>query len=204
MRILFCKISSTKYYKGASDKDIPYNGGSYVKENGYGHEEFNFEPVEFDDGKFYCLGFVETKSTSKIKSNELHIENISGCELLKKEKFVEDVLVVWCATTDLNETSVVEWYKNATVFRNYERIEFDTGYIQNYNVIAEKDKCLLLPQGMRHRHIWDAPVAKKRTYGFGQSLIWYSREEIAKNYISNLVKNIDEYYGDNWVDLAAS
>ncbi|HCS11652.1 MAG TPA: hypothetical protein DIV40_09365 [Clostridiales bacterium] len=201
MRILFCKVSCMKYYKGASDKDIPYNGGSYVDEHGYGHEEYNFEPVDCEDGKTYCLGFVETKSTSKSKINELHIENISGCELLKNDEFVEDVLVVWCATTDLNETSVVGWYKNATVFRNYEEQRFDNGYIQHFNVIAEKNNCVLLPEEQRHRHIWDAPVAKKRMYGFGQSLIWYAKEEKAQNYISKLVKNIDEYSGDNWVDL---
>ena len=201
MRILFCKVSCMKYYKGASDKDIPYNGGSYVAEHGRGHEEYNFEPVDFDDGKTYCLGFVETKSTSKSKLNELHIEKISGCELLKKDEFVEGVLVVWCATTDLNETSVVGWYKNATVFRNYEVQEFENGYIQHFNVIAEKNNCVLLPEEQRHRHIWDAPVAKKRTYGFGQSLIWYAREENAQNYISKLVKNINGYSGNNWVDL---
>jgi hypothetical protein len=190
-----------KYYKGASDKDIPYNGGSYVAKHGRGHEEYNFEPVDFDDGKTYCLGFVETKSTSKSKSNELHIENISGCEMMKNDEFIEDVLVVWCATTDLNETSIVGWYKNATVFRNYEVQEFENGYIQHFNVIAEKNNCVLLPEEQRHRHIWDAPVAKKRTYGFGQSLIWYAREENAQNYISKLVKNINGYSGNNWVDL---
>ena len=202
MRILFCKVSSMKYYKGANDKDTPYNGGSYVKEHGRGHEEYNFEPVDLDNGESYCLGFVETKSTSDSKVNELHIEKITGCELLKNVEFAEDVLVVWCATTDLNETSVVGWYKNATVYRNYEEAEFESGYIQYYNVIAKKDDCVLLPQDVRHKHIWDAPVAKKRTYGFGQSLIWYAREEKAQNYILKLVKNIDEYSGDNWVDFA--
>lgn len=201
MRILFCKVSCMKYYKGASDKDIPYNGGSYVAEHGYGHEEYNFEPVDFDDEKTYCLGFVETKSTLRSQRNELHIENISGCEMMKNDEFIEDVLVVWCATTDLNETSIVGWYKNATVFRNYEEQEFENGYIQHFNVIAEKNNCVLLPEEQRHRHIWDAPVAKKRTYGFGQSMIWYAREEKAQTYISKLVMNINGYSGNNWVDL---
>ena len=42
MKILFCKIACMKYYKGTCDKDIPYNGGSFVKEHGYGYEENNF------------------------------------------------------------------------------------------------------------------------------------------------------------------
>ena len=35
MRILFCKISSMKYYKGACDQDVPMYGGKFVEENGY-------------------------------------------------------------------------------------------------------------------------------------------------------------------------
>ena len=114
-----------------------------------------------------------------------------------------DVLVVWCATTDLNETSVVGWYKHATVYRYYEEIDFsditDKYDWKSYNVIAKKDDCVLLPQGIRHNHIWDSPVSKKNTYGFGQSLIWYASEEKAQPYISKLVKQIDEYKGENWV-----
>lgn len=71
---------------------------------------------------------METKSTSGSKANELHIEKINGCELLKNEEFAEDVLVVWCATTDLNETSIVGWYKNATVYRYYEEFKFESGW----------------------------------------------------------------------------
>ena len=85
MKLLFCKISAMKYYKGASQKDVPYNGGSYVNENGFGNEQYNFAAVQLDDGRDYCLGFVETKTTSKTKRNELHIEKIDGCELIKKE-----------------------------------------------------------------------------------------------------------------------
>ncbi len=97
MRILFCKIASMKYYKGVQEGiDEPHNGGSYVAENGRGMEERNFLSV-FDrfEKETYCRGFVETKSTVKDRKNELHIENIRGCELLKKEDTVEDVLVVW-------------------------------------------------------------------------------------------------------------
>ena len=43
--------------------------------------------------KNYCLGFVETKH-NKEGSNELHIEKIRGCELLKNDSEAKDVLVV--------------------------------------------------------------------------------------------------------------
>lgn len=199
MKILFCKISSMKYYKGASENDKPYNGGSFVDENGYGHEQYNFDPIEFKNGQ-YCLGFVETKNTSKHKTNDLHIEKISGCDMMKDEDYVKDILVIWCATTDLNETSVMGWYKNATVYRTYQEVDFDNGYIQCYNVLAKKENCVLLPKGARHKKIWDAPTSKKCSYGFGQSMVWYANEEKAKNYINKLKEQIDQYYGDNWID----
>ena len=63
MRILFCKVSGMKYYKGACEQDVPYNGGKFVEENGFGHEEFNFLPIELDGTEqAMCLGFVEPKS----------------------------------------------------------------------------------------------------------------------------------------------
>lgn len=66
MRILFCKISAMKYYKGViPGKDEAFNGGSFVKEHGEGNEQYNFDPVISEDGQAYCLGFVETKSSSK-------------------------------------------------------------------------------------------------------------------------------------------
>ena len=33
MRVLFCKISSMKYYKGACENDVPVFGGKFVEEN---------------------------------------------------------------------------------------------------------------------------------------------------------------------------
>ena len=97
MRILFCKISSMKYYKGTCKQDEPQFGGRFVEENGYGHEEFNFLPIEMEGvSEPECVGFVEPKSNRGVR-NTLHIEKIEGCEALKKEPCVDDVLVIWCA-----------------------------------------------------------------------------------------------------------
>lgn len=203
MRILFCKIASMKYYKGVQEGiDEPHNGGSYIAENCDGGEVYNFDAVPLKDREGeYCLGFVETKSIRKDRKNELHIEKIAGCEALKEEKFAEDVLVVWCATTLYQETSIVGWYHHATVYRHYQQCDFGNDFVQDYNVIAKKEDCVLLPEGTWRRYIWDAPVSKKRTYGFGQSLIWYAQEENAKPYIEKLIKQIQEYDGENWIDV---
>ena len=200
MRILFCKISSMKYYRGVDEyDDKPYNGGKFVDENGYGHEQYNFDPVEID-GEEYLFGFVETKST-RGKRNNLRIENIQGCEAFKDEEYVDGVLVVWCATTDLNQTSIVGWYKDATVYRRYQKLPFDNGYIQDYNVKAKRENCVLIHHTDRNRHIWNAPISRTHNYGFGQALVWYAKDDKAKNYLDRLINNIYGYDGENALDM---
>ena len=94
MRILFCNIAWMDYYKGiVPGKDEPKNGGSYVKDTKDAHEKYNFKPEllklkGFPEGE-YCLGFVETKSTSAGKRNQLNIEKIEGCSDLKNDTEVD-------------------------------------------------------------------------------------------------------------------
>ena len=94
-----------KYYKGVCDEDQAYNGGEYVKIHNKGHEEFNFRSVFDEDDNEMCYGFVETKSGNGSTHNQLHIEKIDGCEDLKNCGFAEDVLVVFCATRQQNDTA---------------------------------------------------------------------------------------------------
>ena len=90
MRILFCNIAWMKEYRGNEDgKDTPLNGGSYVDETGDAHEKYNFTPVNMEGREgLYCLGFFETKSHNGKDVNQMRIENIAGCELLKDRKSV--------------------------------------------------------------------------------------------------------------------
>ena len=138
MRILFCNIAWMKEYRGNEDgKDTPLNGGSYVDETGDAHEKYNFTPMNMEGKEgLYCLGFFETKSHNGKDVNQMRIENIAGCELLKKEESVDDVLVVYCAKHPAHKfTTVVGWYKHATVFRHYQEAVFAPEDIQYYNAI---------------------------------------------------------------------
>ena len=177
IKILFSKVSYMKYYHGSNDRDIPINGGSYVKEH-------------------ICLGFFETKSSNKEKRNQLRIENIIGCELMKNEDSVDDVLVVWCATARDNMPVVVGWYKHATVYRHYQICKFDSGYIQYYNVIADAENCVLLPYQIRGKLQWHAAISKTDGFGFGQSLQWYAREPESEDYVKKLIDSIENYNGN--------
>ena len=204
MKILFCKISSMKYYKGVCQADQAYNGGSYVLENGFGHEEFNFLPIYTETDQMVCFGFVEPKS-NRGKTNTMHIEKIEGCALLKKEPMVEDVLVVWCATRERGDTTVVGWYKHAEVWRDLQPwiVPWDDGREEEryYNIKASAQDCTLLPQGERNLHKWWVPTAQyTRSFGFGQSMVWYPVQEEAKDYLRKLVDSIEEYTGENWLE----
>lgn len=205
MRLLFCKISSMKYYKGACDQDVPVYGGKFVEENGYGHEEFNFLPIDMEDSmEPECVGFVEPKSNRGIR-NTLHIEKIEGCEAMKKQPYVDDVLVVWCAKRDRGDVTVVGWYKHATVWRDVQdwTIMFEDGTEEDrgYNVRAKASDCTLLPSGERNRAIWSIPSAKYTgRYGFGQSMVWYPTEPEAENYLTRLLGNIENYRDENWLN----
>ena len=219
MRILFCNIAWMKYYKGdAKGNDHPQGGGSFVAENQYAHEEFNFHPVNLSNEGFgdeeYCLGFVETKSTNHETMNQLKIEKISGCSLCTGEDSVEDVTVVYCARypwSEKRETVVVGWYGHATVFRTYEEIPFEEGrlgregYTQYYNAIARKEDCVLLPISERRQNRWNVPrkSAKYAKYGFGQSNVWFANDignEELQNFLRRIEEGITSYSGEDWLN----
>ena len=207
MRILFCKIGWMKYYKGVSEKDPIYNGGAFVRENGNGGEAYNFEAVSTEADGVNCYGFFETKFKNGYKSvnrvnNQLHIERIDTCA--KNLNELDDVLVVWCATKERNEYKVVGWYQHAWVYRFYQVLQFENGYIQNFNVKAKKEDCVLLPYEEQNRVQWNAPISKVRGYGFGQSLVWYASEADTApsvSYVQNLVDAIHAYSGKNYLDI---
>ena len=220
MRILFCNIAWMDYYKGiVPGKDEPKGGGSYVKETLDAHEKYNFDAVSLTEESGhpageYCLGFVETKSTNGETRNQLKIEKIEGCEARKNEDQVEDVLVVYCALYPdaiEKETYVVGWYRHATVYRNYEVMSFPSedeegDYDQAYNAIAKKEDCVLLPRAARRKaNKWKVPRKSKGVaYGFGQSNVWFAQgredNEYLSRFLDKIVKQIDEYDGENWID----
>lgn len=218
MRILFCNIAWMNYYKGiVKDIDEPKGGGSFVKDTKDAHEKYNFEavPVHFEDGFLpddaYCLGFVMTKFI-KSEFAQLKIERIAGCELCRNEEYADDVLVVYCAKHPAhNFTTVVGWYKHAVVFREFQKMEFQAEeeedvYVQFYNAIAKKEDCVLLPISARSRVTqWKVPRTQGgASYGFGQANVWFAEGEnenhYLKEFIRKIVKQIEEYEGENWID----
>ncbi|WP_143319057.1 hypothetical protein [Clostridium sp. HBUAS56010] len=219
MRILLCNIAWMKYYKGVTDQDIPVNGGSYITEHKAGGEVHNFYPIDADDGCHYCYGYVETKFNRKPdklfdekQHNELRIENIEGCAGMVDDSSVEDVLVIFCAKPDRGhektDSHIVGWYQHATVYRKHQavKLQYEDGevFTKWYNILGKKENVVLLPRSVRFKKTdWWAPRTKENRFGFGQANIWYpanNETDASKKYISRVVKLIEEYCGENWID----
>ena len=205
--IVFARIADMYYYKGITKKDVPVNGGAYVNETGMAHECYNFSAVEFVDEGEFCLGFSMLQSKKGVDP-QFHIEKIIGCEALKTDELVHNVTVVFCSKAPNSSTMrVVGFYKNATVYREYQYQEFPDEYIQAYNFIAAKKDCVLLPYQTRHSDKrWYIPVStnKSTNFGFGQSNIWYAtgykKDKELYEFLERMHTSIETYDGDNWID----
>lgn len=209
--IIFARVADMKYYKGITDTDKPENGGSFVTDTGMAHECYNFDPI-IQEGEDYqkCLGFCML-SGGKNGVNQLHIENIVGCEAFKKEGSVDNVIVVFVSKSSRAKTMrVVGFYKNATVYRLPQYMNFGDDYEQMYWFEARKEDCVVLPYATRFSSSqWYVPKSSSKSeFGMGRSQIWYagnknaSPAEIA--YVERMIQSIMEYQGENWIDKEVS
>ena len=101
MPTLLCHIVWMPSYAG--EEDVYAGGHDYVREEGFGHELFNFKPF---DG--FCYGYVQSRSGT-INIDRLGAEN--------DDTFVDDVTVIWTATPPQGGRVIVGWYRGAQVYR---------------------------------------------------------------------------------------
>lgn len=173
-RIVFFNIAWMKKYQGLLE-DTAVHGGSYVDENEFGAEIFNFQ--HFRDGVY---GFVEPGW------EPLKCINITRLGAQRADQSVSGVLVVWVARHRNNkETVVVGWHENAKVYRERQRPPANShrrqpdGQQAPYCVETEKEDCLLIPEDMRDFRILRATESRTGNYkagGIGQSNIWYAQD----------------------------
>lgn len=210
--IIFARIADMKYYRGITDNDKPYNGGAYVHETGNAHECYNFDAVNVN-GEDICLGFVMLIGNSANANIQVRLESIIGGKNLRKEEVIDGVTVVWCAKSERgNSTRVVGFYKNATVYRYGQYVDFLDGndevcYTQQFNFTAKKENCVLLPYSERYtKSEWYIPTSGKNGYdfGFGRSNVWYAngKEYNPKEteFVERMLNSIENYSGENWMD----
>lgn len=205
--IIFARVADMKYYQGITEQDRPFNGGSYVKETGNAHECYNFDPI-IQDGQDYekCIGYFQMSGGHG--ADQIHIEKIVGCELMKNEEAVKDVHVVFVSKAPSSKTMrVIGFYKNAVVYRYPKVMEFGEEYVQTYWFEAAKENCVLLPYAERHGGSkWFVPAgsSKYQEYGFGRANVWFAggkgASEKELEYVERMIRAIDTYQGENWMD----
>lgn len=160
MPILFCNVGWMERYQGLRSGDHISGGGAYVKKEGRGHEVCNFSP---DNDTLY--GYVQAPG---VQINLDRLGANSG------DDSIAGTTVVWTATRPGGGTTIVGWYKDATVFRNYQqfkkapRAQSQNG-IDGYRITASVGSVTLLPVDAR---VFEIPRQVKG--GMGQSNIWYA------------------------------
>ena len=175
-KILFCKITPMKYYKGICDDDP----APYMLQGVHAGEQYNFKPVIEKDGRICCHGYFENQERNVI------LENFDKNE---KSDSTRNVLVVWCTRYDDFGNVIVGWYKNATVFRELKRLP-DWHY-----TIADIENCVLLPEKIRKTEQWKLPdsiILQQNPYK-------YANTREIQEYAEKISKQINNYEVNNWI-----
>ena len=160
MTILFCNVGWMERYQGLRSGDQISGGGSFVKKEGRGHEVCNFSP---DKGILY--GYVQPSG------KQINIDHIGASS---DDDFIDGVTVVWTAGPPGGGTVIVGWYKDATVFRNYQKhhkapVAQSQNDIDGFWIKAPFASATLLPLDAR---LFEIPRRVKG--GIGQSNVWYA------------------------------
>lgn len=176
MRYLFCNTGWMESYRGNRKTDQISGGGSYVTEEGMGHEVCNFHSYR---GNIY--GYVRpSRGQRSASAGSIKLENVVNSDASKDDDCIEGVLVIWTATRPEGGTVVVGWYKNATVYREYQyfgtvpALQSKNG-LEGYRIHARSDDVKLLPIDERI-----IQIPRKTKGSIGQSNVWYGDSEIGR------------------------
>lgn len=179
MPTLFCNVGWMERYEGLQGSDTIQGGGSFVATEGRGHEICSFADVE---GQLF--GYVQPPG------KQIDIDRL-GSE--SSQESVSGVTVVWTATRPKalgGGTVIVGWYRDATVYRNYQRETFASATHLASSVdgywIKASTKTAHLIEDVDARS-FDIPRQVKG--GMGQSNVWYADSAEA----SALVKQVLAY-----------
>lgn len=160
MKVLFANIGWMARYQGKRNGDEIVGGGSYEDK----HEVFNFMEI-----KGYCYGYVQAPG----KNCALDLSRIDTC-CPESDQELHGVLVIWTATHPKHKgTYIVGWYRNATVYQEYQNSREKSRDEYSYNIRARATDCYCVPEDKRNFRI-----IRQKTGFMGQSNIWYAQDNI--------------------------
>lgn len=195
MKVLFCNIAWMKFYNGINEDDTPYYGGEFIRKSKEGTESANFRDY---NGK--CYGFFEFKGNLDLKK---YVE-----EAKADQSFLLNVLVVWVASNMKNETRIVGWYKNATIYREVQSIKsyFFPEFSRYFRIEALSKDCHLLREidrnysvdlkelsqfalNLKHSNAWYVDSAKQEDSGLAKLLAYIegNQHSYVETYLSEKV-----------------
>ncbi len=164
------------FYKGKFN-DTMIGGGRHIEEQGWGYEMFNFKPIK---ERYY--GYVRVSKNRQINLKRLGANST--------DDRIDGVTIIWTARhPETGGSLIIGWYKNATVFRNYQEPSKSLNRKwQDHNIgycmVAKSSEAKLLSQDER---VFKVPRGSK---GMGQTNIWYGDNnpefvKIVQGYIFN-------------------
>ncbi len=139
-----------------------------------GHEMCNFHVHR---GKVY--GYVQPSRGQRSASvGSIKLESIMGSNASADDEQVDGVLIIWTATRPKWGSVVVGWYKDATVFREYQYFKskpalHSKNSLEGYRILVDSENAKLLPVDER-----TIQVPRKTKGGMGQSNVWYGNSDL--------------------------
>ena len=177
MRVLFCNVGWMEFYRGLGRGDAIKGGGSFVETEERGGEVCNFEP----HGGF-VHGYVRPPGKT------IDTKRIAGHDA----ESIDNVLIVWTAPRNgRSPTVVVGWYRNATVFREFQEFDrvppvHEENELTGYRFKAKADGAELLPIDSR-----TFEIRKHKKGLMGQSNIWYADSEEGQSVVDRVLALVD-------------
>jgi len=169
-------------YQGLNSDQI-VGGGSYVTEMGFGHEIFNFS-----DFRGFLYGYVQPPGRGDYNDRKINLERLGAG---RSDDFIDDVLVVWFAKSQLlHKMVIVGWYENAVVYRCWQKPDAESGRVYEkeelgYYMKTRVENGCLLPVDKR---VLVVPTG----IGYpGQSNIWYPDSEQSKALLREVLSFVE-------------
>jgi hypothetical protein len=164
-------------YQGNRKSDQISGGGSYVTDEGMGHEVCNFHSHR---GKIY--GYVQpARGHRSASAGIIKLENIVDGGASRADESVKNVLVIWTATRPAGGTVVIGWYSDATVFREYQYFRSTPALhtqngLKGYRIQANSENVKLLSIDER-----TIQIPRQTKGGMGQSNVWYGDSKFGRD-----------------------
>jgi 5-methylcytosine-specific restriction protein A len=185
-KVVFITVDWMKHYQGITATDQPLGtGGSYPKDKK--HEVFNFL-----DNDGFCYGYTPPYGNINLKA----INNKEIQKDFNGAQYIENVLIIFNASKpDGQKRRIVGFYVNATIFKssfsssNPKRIFHSDNSFAGYNIKVKAENAYLFEEEERNILL---PFSKRDGYGYGQSNIWYARDDKSQPFKDSIVKLIQK------------